>query len=74
MKINTNEELLKILSSLQYEFNTYHGFILNSMSCFQHDLESLENSNNVKYVLNEIENIENVLNRYKKLLEDYNDK
>jgi len=70
----TNEEFLKTILSLQYEFNTYHGFIMNGMSWFQHDLESLKNINNVKYVLSEVENIENVLNRYKKLLEEYNDK
>lgn len=69
-----NEELLKTISNLKYEFNTYYGFILNCLTYHQHDLESLKNIDNVKYVLDEIKNMENVLNRYKKLLKDYNDK
>ncbi len=72
METNNNEELLKHLSKLHYEYHTYFQFILNNILYFQHDLESLKDNDKIMYVLKEIKNAKNVLNRFEKLLEIVN--
>lgn len=72
METNNNEELLKHLSKLHYESHTYFQFILNNILYFQHDLESLKDNDKIMYVLKEIKNAKNVLNRFEKLLEIVN--
>lgn len=66
---NSNKnKLQKTISEIRYDTDANFNFILQSMTYFLHDLESLRDIEKLEYSLDLINHAENALSKYKELI------